>query len=89
MEMSALKFLRSEKSSLMSVMAETFQSAMGPYVSMAPVGLASYSLAAILSASSLVKILTRRRRCRMGGTRVPARSALVVKLVVAVPRMFI
>ena len=41
LEMSALKFLKLLKSPLMSVMAETSQSAMGPYVSMAIVGFAS------------------------------------------------
>jgi len=37
LETSALKFLKSLKSPLMSVMAETSQSAMGPYVSVAAV----------------------------------------------------
>ena len=37
-EMSALKFLKFKKISRMSVMAETHQSAMGPYVAMAAVG---------------------------------------------------
>ena len=40
LEMSALKFCKFWKRSLMSVMAETSQSAMGPYVSMAAVGFA-------------------------------------------------
>ena len=39
-EMSALKFVKSRKRELMSVMAETSQSAMGPYVAVAAVGLA-------------------------------------------------
>ena len=39
-EMSALKFFKSLKRELMSVMAETSQSAMGPYVTVAAVGLA-------------------------------------------------
>ena len=64
LEMSALKFCKPEKSELMSVMAETSQPAMGPYVAMASVGLASYA---------------RTAACR---------SALVVKMVAAVPRMF-
>eukprot|EP00964_Phaeocystis_antarctica_P096870 scaffold63096_cov53-Phaeocystis_antarctica.AAC.1 len=37
LEMSALKFCKSWKSQLMSVMAETFQSAIDPYVAMAAV----------------------------------------------------
>ena len=49
----------------MSVMAETSQQAMGPYVAMASVELASYSWTAA------------------------RRLALVVKMVAAVPRMFI
>ena len=40
LETSALKFFKSLKSSLMSVMAETSHSAMGPYVAMAAVGFA-------------------------------------------------
>ena len=39
-EMSALKFVKSLKRLLMSVIAETSQSAMGPYVAVAAVGLA-------------------------------------------------
>ena len=64
LEMSALKFCKPEKSSLMSVMAETSQPAMRPCVAMASVGLASYAWAAA------------------------RRSALLVKTVAAVPRMF-
>ena len=37
-EMSALKFVKPRKSSRMSVMVETSQLAMGPYVAMAAVG---------------------------------------------------
>ena len=40
LETSALKFFKLTKRLLMSVMAETSQSAMGPYVAMAAVGLA-------------------------------------------------
>ena len=40
LEMSALKFIKLKKSWSMSVMAETSQSAMGPYVAMAAAGLA-------------------------------------------------
>ena len=64
LEMSALKFCKRAKSSLMSVMGETFQPAMAPCVAMAAVWLASYSWTAA------------------------CRSALVVKMVAAVPRMF-
>ena len=41
LEMSALKSFKSVKSPLMSVTAETSQSAMGPYVAVAAVGFAS------------------------------------------------
>ena len=41
LEMSASKFFKFWKRGHMSVMAETSQSAMGPYVAMAAVGLAS------------------------------------------------
>ena len=40
LDMSASTFFKLSKSSLMSVMAETSQSAMGPYFAMADVGLA-------------------------------------------------
>ena len=40
LETSALKFFKSLKSPLMSVMAETSQSAMGPHFAVASVGLA-------------------------------------------------
>ena len=40
LETSASKFLKLEKSPLMSVMAETSQSAMGPHFAVAAVGLA-------------------------------------------------
>ena len=40
LEISALKFFSLMKRRLMSVMAETSQSAMGPYVAMAEAGLA-------------------------------------------------
>ena len=63
--MSALKFCKPEKSELMSVMAETSQPAMGPYVAMAAVALASNAWTTVF------------------------RLALVVKMVAAVPRMFI
>ena len=40
----------------MSVMPETFQSAMGPYVAVAAVGLALYAWTAIFRAALLVKV---------------------------------
>ena len=40
LETSALKYFKSLKSPLMSVMAETSQSAMGPYVTVAAAGFA-------------------------------------------------
>ena len=43
LEMSASKFCRPWKRKLMSVTAETSQAAMGPYVSMATVGFASWA----------------------------------------------
>jgi uncharacterized membrane protein YgcG len=46
-EMSALKFVKSRKRFFMSVIPETSQSAMGPYVAVAAVGLALNSWAAI------------------------------------------
>ena len=41
LDMSALKFFKLQKRQLMSVIAETHQSAMGPYVAMATAGFAS------------------------------------------------
>ena len=55
-EMSALKLAKSRKRELMSVMAETSQSAMGPYVSMAAVGLALYAWTAVTSGALVVKV---------------------------------
>ena len=55
LEMSALKFCMSLKSSLMSVMAETSQSAIGPYVAVAAVGLALYAWTAVIRAALVVK----------------------------------
>ena len=40
LDMSASKFVKPLKRYLMSVMAETFHSAMGPYVSVAAIGFA-------------------------------------------------
>jgi hypothetical protein len=56
LEMSALKFFKSWKSSLMSVMAETHQSAMGPYVAMAEAAFESNSVTAVFREALLVKV---------------------------------
>ena len=47
LETSASKFCMRKKSPLMSVIAETSHSAMGPYVAMAVVGLALYAWTAV------------------------------------------
>jgi len=47
LEMSALKFVKKRKRKLVSVMAETSQSAMGPYFAVAAVGLALNSWTAV------------------------------------------
>ena len=56
LEMSALKFSNVLKSLYMSVIAETSQSAMGPYFLMAAVGSASYSWTAARSSALVLKI---------------------------------
>ena len=55
LEMSALKLRNSSNSRLMSVMAETSQPAMAPYVAMAAVGLASYAWTAARRSALVVK----------------------------------
>ena len=55
-EISALKFCMPLKSQLMSVMAETSQSATGPYVAMAAVGLASYAWTAVCRSDLVAKV---------------------------------
>jgi hypothetical protein len=55
LEMSALKLTKELKRSLMSVMAETSHSAMGPYPAVAAATLALYSWAAVCRDSLLVK----------------------------------
>jgi hypothetical protein len=55
LDMSALKLFKSLKSSLMSVMAETSQSAMGPYAAVAVATFALYSWAAVCREPLLVK----------------------------------
>jgi len=56
LEMSALKLVRSLKSSLMSEIPETSQFATGPYLLVAEVTLALYSRAAVCSSALLVKL---------------------------------
>ena len=56
LEMSALKFRKLEKRDFMSVMAETSQSAMGPYVAMAAVGLVSYAWTAVRREALVVNV---------------------------------
>ena len=55
LEMSPLKFRMSLKSPFMSVIAETSQSAMGPYFLMAAVGSALYARSAACSSALIVK----------------------------------
>ena len=57
LEMSALKLRNSSKSRLMSVMAETFQPAMGPYFATASVELASYCRTAVSRWALIVNML--------------------------------
>jgi len=54
--MSVLKFVNPRKSSFMSVMAETSQSAMRPYVAVAAVGFASNAPTAVLRKPLVVKV---------------------------------
>ena len=56
LEMSALKLCRFIKSPLMSLMAETSQSAMGPYVPMVSFGFASYAWTAVSREALVVKM---------------------------------
>eukprot|EP00964_Phaeocystis_antarctica_P128454 scaffold92250_cov61-Phaeocystis_antarctica.AAC.7 len=58
LDISALKSFKSLKSPLMSVMAETSQSARGPYVAMAESALASYASTAVFRWVLLVKTLS-------------------------------
>ena len=57
LEISVLKFVKSRKSQLTSVMAETSQSAIGPYVSVAAVGFASNARTAVCREALVVKVL--------------------------------
>ena len=56
LEMSALKLFKSRKSWSMSVMAETHQSAMGPYVAVAAVGSALNASTAVFREALSVKV---------------------------------
>merc|ERR1719424_1050521 len=56
LEMSALKFLKLKKREPMSVMAETSQLPMGPYVAMAAVGSALYAWTAVCREALVVKV---------------------------------
>ena len=56
LEMSSLIFFKFLKSSLMSVMPETSQPTMGPYVSVAAVGLALNSWTAVFRAALVLKV---------------------------------
>ena len=56
LEMSALKFSKPSKRELMSVMPETHQSAMGPYVTVAAAGLASNASTASRRMALVVKV---------------------------------
>ena len=55
LEMSALKLGKLEKTALMLEMAETSQSAMGPYLAMVAAGSTSNSWAALFSQNTIVK----------------------------------
>ena len=56
LETSALKSFKSLKSPPMSVMAETSQSAKGPYVAVAAVGLALYACTAVFREAVVVNV---------------------------------
>jgi hypothetical protein len=56
LEMSALKFFKFWKRLLMSVMAETSQSAIGPYVAVAAAGLSSNAWTAVCREALVVKV---------------------------------
>ena len=56
LETSALKFVKPSKRELMSVMAETHQSAMRPYVAMAAAGSVLYAWTAVFREAVLVNV---------------------------------
>jgi len=66
-EMSALKFAKPRKSSRMSVMAETHQSAMGPYFAMAEAAFELNSVTAVFREALLVKVSTMQAGVGSGG----------------------
>ena len=66
-EMSALKFVKRRKSSRMSVMAETHQSAMGPYFAMAEAAFELNSVTAVFREALLVKVSTMQAGVGSGG----------------------
>ena len=66
LEMSALKLPRFKKSSLMSVMPETFQLSMEPYVSSASPTLVLYKSTAVSSSALVVIGVTAKRRWLVG-----------------------
>ena len=76
LEMSSLILSSPEKTQLMSVMPETFQVTIRPYLTLAAVLSSSYSPTAVFSSALLVKTkgASGRRRPLVGGTGVLARS---------------
>ena len=58
LDMSALIFFKPAKSPLMSVMAQTFQSAMGPYVAVAASGSALNAWTAVPRAALVIKMVS-------------------------------
>ena len=76
LEMSSLILSSPEKTQLMSVMPETFQVTIRPYLTLAAVLSSSYSPTAVFSSALLVKTKgsSERRRPLVGGTGVLARS---------------
>jgi hypothetical protein len=78
--MSALKVVMLKKSHVMSAMAETSQSAMGPYVAVAVVGFASYSLTAICRVILVMKVLHRSTGSHCGGQATPRAEGCAFEL---------
>ena len=71
----------------MSVMPETSQSTMGPYVASAESTSALYASTAVSREALVVKMLSSRRRWWMGGTPLPTVAAPVQKTASAPRRM--
>ena len=87
-EMSALKLGKLEKTALMLEMAETFQSAMGPYIARAAAGSSSNSATAVIRPGRLVKTLgegaaavRRSTGSHRGGQAAPLTEACALRLV--------